>query len=315
MQPTVSQGDLAVAKGDALLASVWAFCQGLLAGVALLPLFQAHMAFNGAAAAADSITASTAANIGRAQFLLAYQAAANETRRLLFVLSALGFTGAIDLCAQAARSPLQLQRLPQGRKQSMVLSVVLHAVCLITTLVCATADAAITSRNGSAAAEAAGSSVWADSALQDPQFIAKVSNRVTVLSAEPSVCSLGMLAVLAFNAWLGASVVRAVAAVLAWLLACHTSHHTAVTAARLQRQAALHTATAAVTPSSQGQSFDTMSSAKLQALAAELRRGAEQAEHTVNIRHQQQQQQQQFTTKSTATTAYYSTVSATAAAV
>eukprot|EP00953_Heterococcus_sp_UTEX-ZZ885_P036331 18717-Heterococcus_DN1.PRE.2 len=100
MQPTVSQGDLAVAKGDALLASVWAFCQGLLAGVALLPLFQAHMAFNGAAAAADSITASTAANIGRAQFLLAYQAAANETRRLLFVLSALGFTGAIDLCAQ-----------------------------------------------------------------------------------------------------------------------------------------------------------------------------------------------------------------------
>jgi hypothetical protein len=83
---------------------------------------------------------------------------------------------------QAARSPLQWQRLPQGRKQSMVLSVVLHAVCLITTLVCATADAAITSRNGSAAAAAAaGSSVWADSALQDPQFIAKVSNRVTVV--------------------------------------------------------------------------------------------------------------------------------------
>jgi hypothetical protein len=101
VQPTVSQGDVAVAKGDALLASVWAFCQGLLAGVALLPLFQAHMAFTGAAAAtADGITASTAANIGRAQFLLAYQAAANETRRLLFVLSALGFTGAIDLCAQ-----------------------------------------------------------------------------------------------------------------------------------------------------------------------------------------------------------------------
>jgi hypothetical protein len=81
---------------------------------------------------------------------------------------------------QAVRSPLQWQRLPQGRKQSMVLSVVLHAVCLITTLVCATADAAITSRNGSSAA-AVGSSVWADSALQDPQFIAKVSNRVTVV--------------------------------------------------------------------------------------------------------------------------------------
>jgi hypothetical protein len=68
----------------------------------------------------------------------------------------------------------QWQRLPQGRKQSMVLSVVLHAICLITTLVCATADAAITSRNSSAAA--AGSSAWVDSALQDPKFIAKVSN-------------------------------------------------------------------------------------------------------------------------------------------
>jgi Rps23 Pro-64 3,4-dihydroxylase Tpa1-like proline 4-hydroxylase len=113
--------------------------------------------------------------------------------------------------------------------------------------------------------------------------------------------------------------VRAVAAVLAWLLACHTSHHTAVTAARLQRQAALHTAATAtaLTPSSQGQTFDTMSSAKLQALAAELRRGAEQAEHTVNIRQQQQQQQQQqFTTKSiAATSAGYSIVSASATAV
>jgi hypothetical protein len=103
-QPAVSQSDLAAAKGDALLASVWAFCQGLLAGVALLPLFQAHMAFNGAAAAAaaeaDGSISSDNVNTGRAQFLFMYQAAANETRRLLFILSALGFTGALDLCAQ-----------------------------------------------------------------------------------------------------------------------------------------------------------------------------------------------------------------------
>jgi hypothetical protein len=123
-----------------------------------------------------------------------------------------------------------------------------------------------------------------------------------------------MVMSLQFNAWLGASVVRAVAAVLAWLLACHTSHHTAVTAARLQRQAALHTAAAtaaALTHSSQGQSLDAISSAKLQALAAELRRGAEQAEHTVHIR----QQQQLTTAKSFAATADYSHVSAAATAV
>ena len=84
---------------------------------------------------------------------------------------------------QAMRSPLQWQRLPQGRRQSMILSIVLHAVCLITTLVCATADAAITSRNGYAAAAAGSSSVaggaasaWTDSALKDPEFTAKVRN-------------------------------------------------------------------------------------------------------------------------------------------
>jgi hypothetical protein len=82
--------------------------------------------------------------------------------------------------------------------------------------------------------------------------------------------------------------VRAAAALLAWLLACHSSHHTAVTAARLQRQAALHTAaaTAAAAVATKRQSLDALSSAKLQALAVELRRGAEQAEHAVNMREQ-----------------------------
>lgn len=237
----ITRGALAVLKSDKLLVAVWNFCQGLLAGICVLTLYTSYMANAG----------------NEVAFLDTYRATAGETRRLLFIFSTLGLVGMLDTRVQLSD---RWHLLRPWEQFDINLSILLHTICLITTLLCAQVDAEIRGRFG-ASAEDTG---WAYRAVTSEDFQSKMDQ------------------------WVASSIVRAVSAISAWLLSCARAYNTSLTTLRTEHELQQQTKAADEAHITighyKGQGLESLDETSLLEMAAAMRRTADHAEASARLR-------------------------------